>query len=184
MSVIEQWRPCPGFVDYEISSEGRLRRIRSRRKISLLRPLALQVRGKGYLSYVFKMGGRRTTKEIHPLVCEAFHGPKPSPFHEAAHWDGDKKNNRAGNLRWATRKGNMGDMIRHRRTTRGERNACAKLNEQQVIEIRTLYQAMKVGRYCRPSPARVLGERFNISPAHVKRVATGERWGHITEPKA
>lgn len=48
---------------------------------------------------------------VHRLVCEAFHGPKPTPKHEVAHWDGDKTNNTAPNLRWATHKENCQDTV-------------------------------------------------------------------------
>jgi hypothetical protein len=59
--------------------------------------------------------GRRRTAHLHRLVCEAYHGPAPSPIHHAAHWDGDKENNSASNLRWATPQENEADKVRHGR---------------------------------------------------------------------
>ncbi|WP_449411892.1 HNH endonuclease signature motif containing protein [Methylobacterium komagatae] len=45
---------------------------------------------------------------VHRLVCEAFHGPAPTPEHQVAHADGTRWNARADNLRWATRTENTG----------------------------------------------------------------------------
>lgn len=36
------------------------------------------------------------------LVCTAFHGPAPSPKHQADHINNDRGDNRASNLRWVT----------------------------------------------------------------------------------
>tara|TARA_X000001036_G_scaffold436366_1_gene479377 strand:+ start:435 stop:1757 length:1323 start_codon:yes stop_codon:yes gene_type:complete len=43
------------------------------------------------------------------LVCRAFHGPAPSANFEADHIDRDPTNNKASNLRWASRAENCGN---------------------------------------------------------------------------
>lgn len=48
---------------------------------------------------------------VHPLVLEAFVGPRP-PGMEACHADGNKTNNALSNLRWDTKRANELDAIR------------------------------------------------------------------------
>lgn len=69
---------------------------------------------------------------VHQLVCEAFHGPRPTPRHEVAHWDGNPANNHASNLRWATHRENEADRVRHGRTN-------AVLGADDVREIRAMH---------------------------------------------
>ena len=49
----------------------------------------------------------KRTFKVHQLICEAFHGPKPTPEHIVLHLDEDPSNNVPGNLRWGTRKENQ-----------------------------------------------------------------------------
>lgn len=44
-----------------------------------------------------------TTVSVHTLVCQAFHGPKPTDKHEVNHKDLNRTNNHVGNLEWNTR---------------------------------------------------------------------------------
>lgn len=53
-----------------------------------------------------KPSGQRPRK-AHQLVCEAFHGPKPSPEAVVIHLDENALNNRPENLKWGTQKENL-----------------------------------------------------------------------------
>jgi predicted transcriptional regulator len=50
---------------------------------------------------------------VHRAVLTAFRGPYPGKGFEARHLDGNKQNNRLGNLAWGTRRENADDRIRH-----------------------------------------------------------------------
>jgi len=56
---------------------------------------------------IVRVSRLKRTFKVHQLVCEAFHGPKPSPTHIVLHLDEDPSNNKPENLRWGTRKENQ-----------------------------------------------------------------------------
>lgn len=66
--------------------------------------------------------------KVHRLVCEAFHGPPPSPSHIVIHLNEDGIDNRSENLRWGTQKENlnMPNFIAYCRTRTGENSPVIK----------------------------------------------------------
>lgn len=114
----ESWRPIPGFEGfYDVSDQGRIRTVSrivptaggQRRVAERIRKL--DTTKAGYKIITLSKGGVRSVKSVHPLVLEAFVGPRP-PGMEACHWDGDKGNNALSNLRWDTKKANELDAVR------------------------------------------------------------------------
>jgi hypothetical protein len=74
----------------------------------------------GYQHVTLRKDGADKRFAVHVIVCTAFHGPRPSDRHQAAHNDGDPGNNRVSNLRWATPKENQADRRRHGTAERGD----------------------------------------------------------------
>lgn len=92
----------------------------------------------GYLTVTRRIAGRPRPIGVHILVCEAFHGPKPSPLHQVRHLNGDPTDCSAGNLAWGTAVQNAADRDAHGTTPRGELHGLSKLTAAQVLEIRQL----------------------------------------------
>ncbi len=143
----EEWRIIAEWPDYEVSNLSSVRRrIASYQphwqdgSPSLVSPAGYVLRGGlatgGYRNVHLRRDGISMTKMVYELVCVAFHGQRPSPHHQVAHYDGDPTNDRADNLRWATPKENAADKVRHGRSLRGTKQHLCKLNEEQVREIR------------------------------------------------
>lgn len=80
------------------------------------------------------------TFSVHRLVLIAFVGLCPEGM-EACHNDGNYMNNCLHNLRWDTHRNNERDKVAHGTSNRGAGNWCAKLSEDEVREIRSLYSA-------------------------------------------
>jgi hypothetical protein len=86
-------------------------------------------------------GPRQVSVRVHVLVAEAFLPPRPTPAHEVRHWDGDRMNNAATNLRWGTRSDNVQDALRHGTHQGGLAHVRAWLTDDQVKEARAAYEA-------------------------------------------
>lgn len=113
------WKTIPSYPSYEASYKGHVR-VKATKQ-----PVSENETSQGYFTvHLRKVYGR--SLGVHHVVCEAFHGKRPSKKHVAAHWDGDKKNNKPRNLRWATYLENGADTIRQkierRKDAMGEKN--------------------------------------------------------------
>ena len=75
-------------------------------------------------------------------------------------------------LRLGTQADNMKQMRERGRSTFGERNASAKLTEEQVKEIRRIE---KEGKLSQKEIAKLVG----VSYGQVRKVISGERWKHV-----
>lgn len=165
------WRTIPSFPDYQASNSGSIRRSAAGRSNAV--KIGKLMRTKvvnGYLFVTLLRESRPYTRSAHSMVCEAFHGAKPSVKHQAAHWDGIKANNAPGNLRWATGKENSEDQIRHGTQVRGESAGAAKFTEQQISAIRASY----------PNKSQQqLADSYGTSQSHIGRIVRREVWAHL-----
>lgn len=87
----EEWKICMGF---EVSNRGRIKN----GKGTVFSPRASQFH-QGYCT----VSKGRTQAFVHILVINAFVGPAPSQEHTVDHINRIRDDNRAENLRWATR---------------------------------------------------------------------------------
>jgi hypothetical protein len=86
----EAWRQAIGFVGYEVSDHGRVRRSSTGRILTGRRSC-------NYLTVCLSVRGVVQQRLIHRLVAEAFLGDIP-PRGQVDHVDGNKHNNRLDNL--------------------------------------------------------------------------------------
>ncbi|MFP5510785.1 MAG: NUMOD4 motif-containing HNH endonuclease [Alphaproteobacteria bacterium] len=182
--MMEEWRDMPGFPHYSVSSLGRIRRTRpDTYGRTSDRCLALVPHSAGYLQVSLHNSGKQSVCLVHRLVCEAFHGPAPSPGHHAAHGDGCKTNNCAANLRWASPTENNADKLRHgtlisgdahpaRRTPeilpRGSAHRNSKLTELQVLAIRRDER-----------PQSQIAADYGVTQSLISGVKRFKSWTHV-----
>lgn len=171
----ELWKVIPSFDLYEASNLGDIRRIRhpsnGRYGVVLSQN---HLGGGGYLGVILSMGNIKTVRGVNRLVCEAFHGPPPTFYHQAAHGDGNKYNNRENNLRWATPKENAADKKNHGTDQSGSTNYNAKLTELDVANARRLYNEDKL-------TIKELARLFSVSTVTIQFAIEGKTWKHVEE---
>ena len=184
--AVETWVPIPGFPHYAASSLGRVKRVAATARYRATdKCLNSKPSARGYVTCSLYRDGKAHPRALHAIICEAFHGPRPSPKHHAAHWDGDLSNNRQENLRWATPAENSADKNRHgtmargvthfsrtkpHRVARGERNGRAKLQPADVLEIRQDERLF-----------RQIAEEYGVSKSLIAAIKRREVWAHIRD---
>lgn len=179
--MAEEWRPVPGHEGrYEVSSEGRVRSVsrlvnskngsKAKKRGRILRPC--KSARTGYLAVTLSTENRRTTHNVHRLVCEAFHGAPPIRSAQVAHGDGVRTNNRADNLRWTTAKGNAADRNEHGTAPIGEGAGNHKITESDVLAIRRAFTGKR-------GDLSWLGRKFGITKQQVRNIVQRKQWTHI-----
>lgn len=174
-----------GFPSYAASPTGEIIRIapdKRKHRVSG-RPLKWAISQSGYASVSLCRDGKAISCRVNRIVCEAFHGTPPSTRHHAAHNDGNRLNNAAANLRWASPTENEADKRVHgtarvgdrhwsksmpERRARGEQHGRSKLTENDVRLIRT------DARF-----HRLIAADFGVSPRVVWMIKQGITWRHV-----
>lgn len=114
---------------------------------------------------------RKKVYRINRLVCRAFNGEPPSDSHHAAHRDGNRDNNSACNLYWATAQQNGDDLARHG-SLKGVRHPLAQLSEPDIKRIRELKSAgMSVSSIAQNYP--------QVCRSTVSHAALNRNWQHV-----
>jgi hypothetical protein len=191
----EVWKPVPGYEEfYSVSDLGRVRgethsRNRTWKPGRLLKP---QPNQRGYLRLFLQFGEKRKAFFVHRLVAMAFIGPRPDGC-DVNHKDGDKTNNRAGNLEYCRRRENVrhaietglydpssktvhkGDEHHARRRpevmARGERHGSAQLTGKDVLSIRSRAAAGETHRN--------IAADFGVDRTTIGDIVRLKTWRHI-----
>jgi len=167
--VILDWLP-----DYDIAENGEVRRITAPQKgvgINKNVPYLMTQTLDHYYCVRLMLDGKPVKRNVHALVCEAFYGPKPSPDHVVAHSDGNRKNNHATNLRWATQKENLDDTDIHGTRVKGEKVGNSKLKEADIIAIRLRRNNGEI--------YRTIASDYNVSIANIHTICSGGSWAWL-----
>ena len=128
--------------------------------------------GNGYYAVILHANGGEVTRYCHRLVLEVFVGP-PGPGQEAAHNNGVRTDNRLENLRWASRRENHADKLKHGTDNRGDKHPMRKLDSKRVQIARLMLR----DGFTQKAVARI----FRVSPAAVSNIALRKSWSHVPE---
>lgn len=145
-----EWREIPGFSKYQACNLGLIRNKKSG-KVSTLYEVRTSI-GSYFNVSAVSDDLRYRAKQVHDLVCRAFHGPPPSEGHEVNHKDGNKHHNLPDNVEWMTRSENL---------THAYENGLRKDNVPILVtdvrtgEVERFATMASLARYLRVSPGKV-----------------------------
>jgi hypothetical protein len=171
----EDWRNIDGFPDYQVSSLGRVRSFKGLNPLFLKQSVHKKTKDSKteYLRVRIRDDmGVEKNKRVHRLVLEAFVGCAPSEKHQAAHIDGNSRNNWLANLKWATQEENENDKELHGTKLWGSDVTGAKLNPAAVRRIR---RVKKWSSSLKLKMARDLG----VSHRTINDVLSGRTWSWL-----
>lgn len=126
--IMEIWKQIQNTT-YGVSSLGRVKRADGK----VLKPGT----SRGYLCVGLRLAGR--------LVCVTFN-PRPTGAECVRHLDGNKINNKRGNLRWGTNLENAQDTILHGRQVCGFDHPNMRIKKPEARTIRAAFRAHMTGR--------------------------------------
>jgi hypothetical protein len=120
----------------------------------------------GYLQVRLYKAGQSKVFYAHRLIALVFLGESADHVN---HKNGNRQDNRIGNLEYVTPKENTGHAIKTRGKwfVGGERHGMAKITKAQVVQIISMKSHMT---------QRDIAKKFNLSEAQVSRIVNGQRW--------
>lgn len=175
----EVWKDVVGYEWlYKVSNFGNIKRLRITDaylyagKIHVRRLkkelMLKQSNHRGYRVVGITKNGIKKSKRVHILVAMAFiKNPKNKP--EVNHKDGIRHHNYPKNLTWATRLENARHASTILKSGCGDKNGNAKLNNDDVKEIRR----SKI-------PQIKLARKFNVTPRTINEIKKYRTWQHLT----
>lgn len=107
----------------------------------------------------------------HRLSYTAFVGDIPEGMY-VCHKNDCPQDVNPENLFLSDNDGNMRDMVEKGRASRGSKNFNAKLNEEQVKEIKKM---LKTNKLCE------ISKIYSVDPCTIARIRDGETWRHIPD---
>lgn len=163
----EIWAPMHGYEDtYNISTLGRIKRIRKARGAVVGRITEGALQCKGYKTFSIPPN---TYILVHTLVAKTFLGPPP-PGSQVRHLNGIRTDNRLRNLIWGTPSENQMDRVIHGTSNRGEQHPNKKLTTKEILEIRHSNNSV-----------RTLAARYKVSKSTVKDILSRRTWAWLND---
>lgn len=170
--MVEEWRVIEAHKNYEVSTHGRIRRIRSGMGATVGRVLkATATTTCPYLAVSLYEKDIRSVRLVHILVVETFIGAPPTPSHQVNHIDADKANPRLDNLEYVTPLENMGHAKLLDLCPKGIRNGTNILTEAEVGKIRELLAERMV--------QKSIATIFGVSQSTISHINTRRQWGWL-----
>lgn len=190
----EEWRDVPGYEGiYVFSSEGRVASIRTEifyqgrekpRKVKplLLKPTMNKTTNGGYPTLIASIHKRTKVFFIHRLVADAFvPNPNEKVFNEVDHIDGNTKNNRASNLRWTNRSGNMLNPVSQMRQSLSHKGKLIESTLKPVVRISSDGSIKKYSHINGAASEGFSAPMISMCCSGKRKTHKGYRWMYLSD---
>lgn len=154
-------------LDYEINSEGIVRRISTKRIKKSFK------RTDGYIGIQLYLAKDKIKNyQLHRLIANTFI-PNPESKQYVNHKDSNRENNLLNNLEWVTFEENVkhGYELGYA-SNKGSKNGFSVLTEDKVLEIRKRREDEKISY-------QKLAEIYNVSYSCIAGIIQRTNWKHI-----
>lgn len=183
---LREWRILREFPDYEVSNDGRLRRLTAGSNTKVGAHIRVGM-SNGYPKYgLTRPGGQRVYRNAHRLVAAEFLEPEPFLGAMVLHDDDNRLNCLDTNLKWGTAKDNAADAMRNNRYALGPDHPCTKKpwtrprGENQSSSKLTDEKVRQILDDNRGAPA--IAQDYGVDSALIYRIKKRLVWKHVTNP--
>lgn len=173
----EIWRDIKDYEGlYQISNFGRVKSLPRNGTISTERILKPLLTGRGYYKVTLSKHNKAKYPSIHRLVAEAFI-LNPDNLPQINHKDGNKTNNKVGNLEWCTSLENVKHSIyTGLRSDKGVNSSLSKFTEKDIIWIKKHYIPRSPIYGC-----TALAKRYNVVKSTISDIIRNNHYKNIGE---
>jgi DNA-binding Xre family transcriptional regulator len=163
-----QWLPIPGFPNYQISDDGRVKSL----KPSGEKVLSPGYKGK-YPYVLLSHNGKRKSRTIHSLLIEAFVGPAQGRLIRFK--DGNRKNITLANLEYCdTQADLMAASVLLRERAGKETCRLKAINHEVRVRLRDAI-TQRIRSLCKDLKQAEVAEMIGLSISSISRIVSGER---------
>ena len=174
----EIWKDIIGYEGlYQVSDLGNIKSLSRIKFVNGKYPiitkdkiLKFKTDKDGYELVGLYKNGVESKKRVHRLVAVAFI-PNPKNKPDVNHKNGIKKDNRASELEWCTKKENTNHAILlGLMNVNGEKNGQSKLKDNDINEIKLLSTKFKSSK---------LAIMYGVSKQSIENIINGKSWKHL-----
>lgn len=126
-----------------------------------------------------KGNGKLTSRYVHKLVAEHFLEQNDGIY--VIHLNYSKKDNRAVNLKWATKKEKEEHQFSNPDYKYSVQKRLGRITNAKLTETRVKLLKRKLNDPNRRTRLKMIAKQFGVSEMQLHRIKTGENWGHVTE---
>lgn len=162
-------------IDYFVREDGKIFSTKNTGAAKYHQEIKQRLNADGYPTITCGLTNHRKAARVHRIVAMAFiPNPNPEILTEVDHIDCDRENNHVSNLRWISSYDNKSRVPRELRSevTKGSKNGRATFTEDQIIEMRRLYDSKEM-------TIAEIAKKFNSYWSTINNIVKRLTWTHV-----